>query len=193
MKTRLLAFAAFAAGTAATAPAPARAQMTVRAPVTARVPLTQRLIVPPPPPATPPPGISVQMQTSTQLGPQVGGPGTPPVSLGMASNFTLETTPPATAPHETSGNGAIQFATGNELAVWLDQAAARKADLSKLIITNVTPTATVVYTLRDALVTGTQAGAAISATIRYRAISWTYSANGQAPVTGDYDFSNNAK
>jgi hypothetical protein len=186
MRTGLLVLGIAVTATGMVHPVPVRAQLRP-------VPTVRRLVLPPPPPPAPPPGISVQMQTSSTLAPGVGGLNSAPFSLGMASNFSLETTPPASSPNEVYGHGSIQFAAGNDLALWVDQAATQNVR-PKLIITNATPQGTVVYTMSDVFFVGTQAGSAISTSIQYRGISWTFTyANGQAPVSGGYFFGNNRK
>jgi hypothetical protein len=157
------------------------------------IPTRRMLRMPPPSTPVPPPGISVQMQTTAQLAAQVGGPGSPPFSLGMASNFSVQTTPPATTPTAFFGQGAIQFAPDNDLANWIDQAAVQNVHPT-LIITNATPQGVAIYTLSSVSFTGTQAGTSITASIQYQKIAWTFTyPNGQAPVYGQYDFSANRK
>jgi len=191
MKVSLFALGV-AAVTAVAQPALVRAQMARSAPVATKplvqVPTAHRLVLPPPPPPAPPPGISVQMQTSSTLSTGVGGLNSPPFSLGMASNFSLETTAPPSAPNQLYGNGSIQFVPGNDLALWLDQCATMHVRPT-LMITNASPQGTVVYTLRDVMPATSQAGAAISESFQYKTIEWTFTyANGQPPATGAFTF-----
>jgi hypothetical protein len=127
------------------------------------------------------------MQTSTQLGTNVGGPSSPAFSLGMASTFNVQTScVPGSGTNCSVGQGSIQFAAGNDLAMWLAQCGARNCLINKLTIANASPQGTVVYDLRDATVTGTTSGTtALTASLHYRQVGWTFSSgNGQAPTYG---------
>src|SRR5215472_4139483 len=133
-----------------------------------------------------PPGISVQMQTMKQLAQNVGGPGQPAFSLGMATNFNVQTSClPGTGTNCSMGQGSIQFTPGNDLAMWLTECAVINCPISTLTISNASPQGTIIYMLKNVSVTGSTSSAAISVTLQYPQVEWTFTTgNGQPPTYG---------
>jgi len=118
------------------------------------------------------------MQSPNILAQGIGGPSTPAFSLGMATTFALQTNPQRGPGGNMVGTGSIQFQTGNDFAMWLNQARSLGVPTT-VTITNVSTTGTVVYVMKDAMVTQTQLGPAITAAFRYNRINWTmYSPRG---------------
>jgi hypothetical protein len=137
------------------------------------------LLLPPPSVTAPPPGISVTLQNCALVPGDASGA---PFSIGMASTFDINTTAqagPATGMWAGGqvGTGTIQFADGNNVAVWLANCHAQNI-LPRMTITNVSSSGTVVYDMPNVLVTGQQFGSAISYSFDYLAINWTVSSPG---------------
>src|SRR5579862_1934254 len=148
-----------------------------------------QLRLPPAATATPPQGISLTMQSRTQLAAGVGGAGAAPFSLGMASTFAIETAAHnGSQPPGTLGTGSVQFVAGNDLPMWMQQCLSVNCSAT-LTITNASPQGTVVYVMSNATIVSAQLGPAISANFQYRKIMWTYyNASGQVTLTGEMDY-----
>ena len=136
-------------------------------------------LLPPPTVAAPPTGVSVTLQNCALV---PGDGANAPFSLGMASNFNINTNAqsgPAVGTWAGAwvGTGTIQFVAGNTLAMWLGNCHAQNI-LPKMTITNVTSTGTVVYDMPNVLVTGQQLGSAVSYSFDFLTINWTVTSPG---------------
>ena len=168
--------------------APIQAQTPIFNRAVAAKPSIQRRLVPPPP--LPPQGISVQMQTNTSLGNGAGGPNSPAFSLGMATNFSLESIPAPGQPFNRPANGTILFASGDDLAMWLSDCFTTHC-MPTVTITNASPQGIVSYALHGVVMTQANVGPAINVAFQYKSINWTMSdTQGKVLSTGNYTFDN---